>query len=358
MSAAIRVRSRVFDVSEYAPEELALIERILGFDRAFYSREYVDVAKNGMDMLVHYLCYGVDEHRCPADFNAPLVPGGVQTWLEEVFGFDPVFYGRTYPDVTSNHAEHLISYGIREGRRPFDVHDNFASERILDEVLGRLGMTSASPLEACAQLSEEWALVGPELEKGASRIGIRPKPYRNGYWLAMGISNLANGRLGAAVCCYNFFFNSYVPNQCLGNDRDWLIGTGRILSVADAIKTHGLVLATPEVAPSAVVMDALFLNRPIQPREPIELPLPRPVYGTLSDVEAVVGTSLIIRGGHSVCYDYIETGPRARELQCPNLIHVIKDKCSYRLPSAVRSVEEAYWMLHDHGLSGGCKIDQ
>ncbi len=342
---------RVFDVDSYGAEERARIEDFIGFDRGFYTSEYGDVAQAGMDVFEHYLRHGIDEGRRPADHTKPFPPGGQDIWLKEIIGFDEDYYARNYPDVVHNRAEHWASWGLREGRSAFDSYDNLQSEQILQRVLEKLDLSDQQPLEACAQLdADQWRAVVQELQAGAARMHGRPKPYRNNYWLALAMGLLARGDMGAAACCYNFFFNQYVPNTWLGNGSEWLIGTARITRLADAMAEHGEVLARPVVAPEATVNDPIFLNRPqTKPPTAEAIPLPKPVYGVLSDVEILGGTSLIFQGGHKVYYDYAETGPRAREMQCPNLMHIIDDRCSFRLPAKVRAVEEGYWMLHDHG---------
>ena len=342
--------SRIFDVGIYPPGEIASIERVIDFDRIFYAAEYQDVAADGMDVLEHYLRFGVNEGRRPADQDKLRYPDEKQTWLEEVIGFDPVFYANTYPDVAADLAGHFIRHGIRERRLPFNTHDNLASEKLLGRIFEKLNIKYAAPLEQCAQLeAEDWAPLAQELLAGADHLNISPKPYRNNFWLGMAISYLASGELGSAACCYNFFFNFYVPNYWMGNADEWLIATARITKVADAMTSHGSVLAIPKVIQATIVEEPLFLNRPSNAQAPIEIELPTPIYGTLSDVEAIGGTSLITQSAHAVLYDYSETGPRARELQCPNLIHLIDHRCSYYLPTKSWSVEEAYWMLHDHG---------
>jgi GT2 family glycosyltransferase len=73
------------------------------FDTTWYLREYPDVAATGMDPVLHFLKYGVDEGRCP----------------------NPLFHTRWYleqnPDVATAKANPLLHYlhhGAAEGRDP------------------------------------------------------------------------------------------------------------------------------------------------------------------------------------------------------------------------------------------------
>ncbi|WP_162894699.1 glycosyltransferase family 61 protein [Rhizobium terrae] len=350
MKAADNSLARIFDTTAYTSAEMEEIEYIIGFDRAFYREKYPDVNEAGMDVLDHYLRYGVNEGRKPAEESAIRIPGGNRTWLEDIIGFDQSFYARTYPDVDSRYPDHLVRYGLREGRIPFDFHDNLLPEQVLWSIMDQLHLNRAVPLEHCAQLdATAWKPLVKALTASAAQLSFRPKPNRNNYWLALAIGYLARGELGASACCYNFFFNAYIPNHWLGNARQRMVGTGRIVKVAEAVASFGDVLATPKVATSTIVQDPVFLNRPLTTLATVDLPLPEPVYGTLSNVEVIGATSLIVQSAHNVFYDYTETGPRARELQCPNIIHLIEDRCSYYLPVKSWSVDEAYWMLHDHG---------
>jgi len=350
-ATTVRGYNRIFDLSTYSSEEKASIERIIAFDRAVYCAEYRDVADGGVDPFEHYIRHGINEGRRPAHPTQSYPSGGQKTWLEDVIGFDPGFYAAAYPDVEGNPAEHLMAHGFRQNRMPFNSHDNFQAEQLLHQVLKNFDLNDEDPLEACAILqAEDWRPVAASLQLGANIKEIRAKPYRNNYWLGMAMSFLARGEMGLSACCYNFFFNQYIPNAWLGNATEWLIGTAQITKVTDAMAESDGVLATPDVAQSVIVSDPIFLNRRRQ-RAPssVAIALPKPVYGVLGDVEVIGGTSLIFKGGHTVYYDYAESGPRARELQCPNLIHQIDDRCSFRIPLQTRSVDQAYWMLHDHG---------
>lgn len=73
------------------------------FDTSWYLKEYADVAATGIDPVLHYLKYGVDEGRCP----------------------NPMFHTRWYldqnPDVAAAKANpllHYLDHGAAEGRDP------------------------------------------------------------------------------------------------------------------------------------------------------------------------------------------------------------------------------------------------
>lgn len=73
------------------------------FDEGWYTKQYPDVEKSGLDPVFHYLKYGETWGRRPSRF------------------FDPVYYLETYRDVQSSAAGPLLHYlmhGMREGRRP------------------------------------------------------------------------------------------------------------------------------------------------------------------------------------------------------------------------------------------------
>jgi capsular polysaccharide biosynthesis protein len=336
--------SRIFHVASYDADERARIARLIGFDPEFYLAEYPDVAAAGVDPLTHFLSQGVNELRLPARLR------GADGELDRTLGFDPAFYAARYPDAASDPQGHFLSCGARERRLPFDLVDNLTSERLLDQVLDRLGVPHPTALEAPAQYApEHWLAVPDELHSGARRTGIAAKPYRNNFWLGMAVGLLAQGRFGAAVCCYNFFFNYYLPARWLGNGQNGMIGAGRIAATAEAIAADGEQVAMPAVAGAVKVPDPVFLNRAAATAPPVELKLPQPVYGVLSNVEAIGGTSLMVRGAHTILYDYTENGERARELQCPNIVHVIGDHCSFQITTRTIEVEEAFSLLHDHG---------
>lgn len=338
--------SRILDSTAYADDELAQVEAFIRFDRASYLAENPDVAAAGIDPLRHYLGEGISEGRLPSAIHAANGEPG----LDETLGFDQPFYRARYPDVTSEPFLHFLSHGARERRFPFDVGENLASEQLAAKVLKRAGITHDEALEAQTQFEPApWSAVPAVLEAAAAQGGLAPKPYRNNYWLAMAIGLLAQGRLGAAACCYNFFFNYYVPMARIGNDRLELFGTARIVKTAGALAGGGGPTRVTGVATHVAQPEPVFLNRPVSATPSTRHALPAPTAGVLTDVEAVSGSSLVLRRGHVALYDYAETGPRARELQCPNLLHVAGDHCSFRLPARIVQIDEAFSLLHDHG---------
>lgn len=75
------------------------------FDPEWYLRNYVDVAKSGMDPLEHFKQYGQAEGR------------GINSMTA---GFDPAFYLSQYTDVAKAGVDplmHYLQYGQLEGRR-------------------------------------------------------------------------------------------------------------------------------------------------------------------------------------------------------------------------------------------------
>jgi chromosome segregation ATPase len=75
------------------------------FDAGYYLRNYPDVAKSGMDAVVHYLRHGALEGRNPSE------------------RFDTAGYLARYPDVAAernrlNPLVHFLTHGRAEGREP------------------------------------------------------------------------------------------------------------------------------------------------------------------------------------------------------------------------------------------------
>ena len=337
--------ARVFHVAFYVEEELDQIAEFIRFDRRFYLAENPDVAATGEDSLRHYLTRGIDETRLPS--NPGDAPGG--DWLEYLLGFDAAFYEKCYPDTNAMQHSHFMRHGAREQRHPFNLHENLASEQLLIEVLDSLGISSPGVLEEPARHgADRWSAVPDALLARARLSRIVPKRYRNNFWLGMALGLLAQCRFGAAVCCYNFFFNYYIPVRFLGNGENGIIGAGCIFTTIEGIARSGTLVATPGLARDVMVADPVFLNRPNRDLPPTLVPLPRPVYGILPNVEAIGGSSLMIQDGHVVVYDYVEYGAHARELQSPSLLHIVGQNCSFRIPSRIMDVDEAFSMLHDH----------
>lgn len=72
------------------------------FDRAWYEREYPDVAAAGIDSATHYREVGHREQRSPNRF------------------FNPNAYRAANPDLAEYEGDlflHFIFYGVQEGRR-------------------------------------------------------------------------------------------------------------------------------------------------------------------------------------------------------------------------------------------------
>jgi GT2 family glycosyltransferase len=88
------------------------------FDAAFYRLTYPDVARRGLDPLLHYVMYGAAENRNPSAL------------------FDSRFYSRNNPDVAAsglNPLMHFWLYGGAEGRNPHPLFDtSYYLERYAD----------------------------------------------------------------------------------------------------------------------------------------------------------------------------------------------------------------------------------
>lgn len=83
--------------------ERELLKRSGVFDETEYLCRYPDVARTGMDPILHYLRHGAEEGRCAH----PL--------------FDEQWYVKTYPDVAASGMSplvHFVQHGAREGRSP------------------------------------------------------------------------------------------------------------------------------------------------------------------------------------------------------------------------------------------------
>jgi hypothetical protein len=109
-------------------------EDVPGFDPVFYLRAHPDVAAAGVDPLDHYLQYGRSEGRLPREPRAP-ADGKHLPRTDDVPGFDPVFYLKTYPDVAAagvDPLDHYLQYGRSEGRLPRDPRAR-ADDELLPE---------------------------------------------------------------------------------------------------------------------------------------------------------------------------------------------------------------------------------
>jgi hypothetical protein len=351
---------RVFHTSAYSQEEVKRIADLAGFDADYYHATYPDVADAGVDPVRHFLDQGIAEIRFPAPRSGVATGGRPASGLAEVIGFDPVFYAATYPDTAADPLGHFFAAGLRERRLPFSLEANSAAERMLWRVLDRHRIVHAGSLEAQSQfVAEGWIGIADDLLAAARRGGVVCRPYRNNFWLAVGLGFLADGRFGLAACCYNFFFHYYLPLVGLGNGEDRVVVTGRLVPTVDVLtravdppaggRRKRRATSVVPIAETVKVVDPTFLNRIAVVRPPIEATLPLPAYGTLSDVELIGGASLILQANHVVLYDYVDQDPlRPREPQCPNLIHVVGDACAVHFPARGIEVDEAFSLLHDH----------
>jgi hypothetical protein len=88
--------------------EMALVSAAGLFDHDWYLGQHPDIAKAGVDPLVHYLALGAREGRDPH----PL--------------FDSSYYLESNPDVAEtgvNPLTHFLTLGAREGRDPNPVFE-------------------------------------------------------------------------------------------------------------------------------------------------------------------------------------------------------------------------------------------
>ena len=119
--------------------DIRTIRSTVLFDAGYYLRAYPDVAKHGMDPLLHYVKYGAREGRQPnpffssrlyrdtcqpaGDATNPLVhyitaPGSDRARTSVLF--DGNFYASRYEDVGQSGAkplEHYLAIGLAEGRQ-------------------------------------------------------------------------------------------------------------------------------------------------------------------------------------------------------------------------------------------------
>lgn len=224
-----------FDVSKYSEEELSVIERLLTFDRDRYSNEYPDVINAGLDPLKHFLSNGMYEGRLIYDVERdqkrenPTTLWSINMCLKDLLGFDEEFYKAKYPDVTENHFQHFMRFGMKERRLPFDFYDNITSESVVWDVLERFGFECHSSLDR--QMHVELPNSTEYLQTLISEIDrkkLLPKTFRNNFWLALAIGFGANKYFGAAKICYNFFYNYFLPMPHLNNWHESIYVVGPV----------------------------------------------------------------------------------------------------------------------------------
>jgi Glycosyltransferase 61 len=337
---------RLFEAQLYGADEMRRMQSLMGFDQKFYLERYPDVAAARVDPFIHFIQFGIDEGRLPCVTEGP--PD--RPTMKELLGFDAKFYQQTYPDIKEAPFEHFLAYGMRERRFPFDLIENLQAESLAKESIDAAEVDHPIILEEQWQFeSEAWKSVIDDIEDLALQELVAPKRYRNNFWLALAIGFLTQGRLGCAACCYNFYFNYYIPLMCLQNFCEGFVRTGKVFSTVEVLAREKGIIARGQVTGTIEVREPHFLNRRREAGGVVKIGFQAPLYGMLKNVEVIAGTSLIVRDGHTVIYDYIENGGRPRELQCPNVMHVAGDYCSYRSPNKVLKVEEAFSFFHDHG---------
>ena len=151
--AALRARPRVdllaaalgLPVQKWRAElrlwrEIREVRRSGLFDAAWYEARYGDVARSGMDPLLHYMRHGAREGRNPnPDFDSGWyvrtygAPAGVNPLLDYIRNgatrdpgpfFSTSWYASEYPDVAKSGLHPLVHFqrhGRAEGRRPVPV---------------------------------------------------------------------------------------------------------------------------------------------------------------------------------------------------------------------------------------------
>ena len=90
------------------------------FDKEFYLKNYYNVAKSGMDPLLHYLFYGGNEGKYPS------------------LKFNGNKYLNTYPEVLKSGINPLVHYilkGQYEGKESFQVNSLELYNKILKKII-------------------------------------------------------------------------------------------------------------------------------------------------------------------------------------------------------------------------------
>ncbi|WGS85592.1 glycosyltransferase 61 family protein [Methylomonas sp. UP202] len=346
-----------FDISAYTDEELAVIEKLLVFDKKAYLEKFPDVANTKTDPLIHFLTQGMYEGRFPWSINTQTAQEqqarllSSQTSLRDILGFDEEFYKKQYPDVTQNHFRHFILNGIRENRLPFNFNDNVDSETLTWNILSRFNIACDNSLDR--QLRFE-VKNGPALLQAlfdeASKKGLVPKTYRNNYWLALAIAFSACGYFGASALCYNYFFNYFLPMPHLNNWREGVYVVGKIHKIVQFAQNRRWFVKKLSAASSISVPDPHFLNRPNTIGEVEIHPLPTPYYCILENVVLIGGSAMIIANSHDLLYDHLDdTTDNTSEIKCHYILHAVNNVCAVKYTYTDLYVPEAFSLMHDHG---------
>lgn len=318
---------------------------ICGFDPQFYLAEYGDIAAAGVDPFTHFLTHGLKEARLPCS-----LVGGLRS-MQKLLGFDAVHYQKSYPDVTTDPFEHYIAHGAREGRFPFSLSDNLEQEKVAFAELRRAGFSWADSLEKPVQADLDIEIADVRRLLAITQAqNLNPKPFRNNFWMVVGIEALARGWMGLAQVAYNFFFNHYLPMPLLGNGHEMQIIAARAKSVADYVASRELPHRRLPAAEMVDVPTPRFLNRVPDLAPDERHVLPQPLYAQLEDVEVLGECNLIRVGPHEILYDYLEpVSERQAELKAQFVMHHINGNCAIRLRANLGYVPEAFSLLHDHG---------
>lgn len=97
-----------------------------GFNTAFYLRNNPDVAASGINPFLHYLEYGRAEGRASRLSSTVIRAPSDAEVIAQSGLFDSEFYSTNYPDVLRSGIdalEHYLKYGAAEGRNPCALFD-------------------------------------------------------------------------------------------------------------------------------------------------------------------------------------------------------------------------------------------
>ncbi len=139
-------------MSAYPVHAIALL-----FDPVFYASAYPEIAAAGVDPLVHYLAFGIDENRDPNPHfdarwylgrnpDASLVPGGailhylhlgIARGLAPNPGFDAPWYSSQHPEAAASPLHHHLRIGAALGwpTEPFDISTLVPAPAFADPLL-------------------------------------------------------------------------------------------------------------------------------------------------------------------------------------------------------------------------------
>lgn len=348
-----------FDPEKYSESELKIIEKLLLFDAAGYLAANPDLAEAEVDPLRHFMCNGMYESRAPWSIEAlarnrdadPKNLFGEKMTLLDLIGFDEAFYRATYPEVPADYFTHFLNHGMRERRRPFDFLDHLASEKVTWTILKKYGLDEFGSLDRQMRIriDDPNGYIGALLD-AALRNKIKPKAYRNNFWMALAIGFTALNYFGAASICYSYFYNFFLVMPQLGNWKENMHVTGHVHLTTDFARSKNWTVIPLATEANITIPDPEFLNRPNLVAEESVHPMPRSHYCVLEDVIVFGLNGMILSGSHDLLYDYLDLDntDRPAEIKGPNVLHLINQNCTYTYIHTEKSVPEAFSLLHDH----------